>query len=330
MLQTVTDYISTITTGEKQTYKNLTVAPLLSPALAPFEYLLLDEAIRGKYIEVSEVTEGGHVPELKAFNKSDKMVLLLDGEEVVGAKQNRILNTTILVAAHTAVVIPVSCVEQGRWSYRSSTFGSQDRVMASSMRADKAAQVQFSLKESGTYCSDQGAIWDSIEQKATRRRAGSATMAMSDIYEKDKGSIEEYRRHFTTAPLQVGAVFLINGKIAGLDSFGRPDTFAKVFGKLLDSYALDAIDWYSPEQKEEDGNGIKQFIGSVSAAQAESRRSIALGSDIRFESGAVIGFALEHEKSILHLSAFAKNGKESREPASSRMNRFSARRKSRS
>jgi hypothetical protein len=41
-----------------------------------------------------------------------------DGEQLVGAKQNRILNMTVLVAAETEVTIPVSCVERGRWGYR--------------------------------------------------------------------------------------------------------------------------------------------------------------------------------------------------------------------
>jgi hypothetical protein len=41
----------------------------------------------------------------------------------------------------------------------------------------------------------------------------------------------------------VGAVFLINGKVVGLDSLGKPDTLSKVFKKLVQSYALDAIDF---------------------------------------------------------------------------------------
>ena len=67
-------------------------------------------------IDGGEVSRGGSVPELKVVNKSDRMLLILDGEELVGAKQNRIVNTTILIAGNTATVIPVSCVEQGRWS----------------------------------------------------------------------------------------------------------------------------------------------------------------------------------------------------------------------
>ena len=62
--------------------------------------------------------QAGSVPFLKVANRADRPLLPLDGEELLGAKQNRILNTTVRVAAHTEVTIPVSCVEQGRWGYR--------------------------------------------------------------------------------------------------------------------------------------------------------------------------------------------------------------------
>ncbi len=60
---------------------------------------------------VSEVSEGGSVPELKVTNLTGKHVLILDGEAVAGAKQNRVLNTTILIGAGTSLVIPVSCTD---------------------------------------------------------------------------------------------------------------------------------------------------------------------------------------------------------------------------
>ena len=123
---------------------------------------LLDEALRQDLMEVAEVSSHGSVPELKVVNKSPKMILILDGEELVGAKQNRIVNTTILVQRNATIVIPVSCVEHGRWSYDSPRFHSQERMMSSNLRAMKSEQVNYSIKSSGEYRSDQGATWDGI------------------------------------------------------------------------------------------------------------------------------------------------------------------------
>ena len=52
-------------------------------------------------------------------NRGPKPTLIIDGEELVGAKQNRVVNLTILVAAESELIIPVSCVEAGRWRAKS-------------------------------------------------------------------------------------------------------------------------------------------------------------------------------------------------------------------
>jgi len=203
------------------------------------------------------------------------MVLLLDGEELVGAKQNRIINTTILIAANSTTTIPVSCVEQGRWSYRRNTFHSEERVMSHKLRAMKAEHVNISKKFHNSYCSDQGAIWDEISLKAARHKAVSPTGAMADIYEKERPSIQEYAKQFSRKK-SGGRCVLINGKIVGLDSFGKQATFSKVFKKLIESYALDAIDWLEEEKKtkkqvEGDGDGVAAFLESIGKADAQSR-----------------------------------------------------------
>ena len=145
MEETIKTYLAQAKIGRKQSYKNLALFPLLSTYSLDLDYLLLDEALSEGVIEVIEVGEGGTVPELKVINKSPRMILILDGEELVGAKQNRIVNTTILIQGNGTVVIPVSCVEQGRWSYESPRFSSKERVMSPSLRAMKSEQVQFSL-----------------------------------------------------------------------------------------------------------------------------------------------------------------------------------------
>ena len=109
-------------------------------------------------VEVTEVSEEGAVLDLKVVNKSPGMVLILDGEELVGAKQNRIVNTTILIAEDTTMVIPVSCVEQGRWSYDSPRFASREPILPNRIRAQKAQQVQYSLRQSREFRANQGAI----------------------------------------------------------------------------------------------------------------------------------------------------------------------------
>ncbi len=90
-------------------------------------------------VTVTEVSQSGSVPELKVVNKADVPVLLLDGEELAGAKQNRVLNTTILLMEHSETIIPVSCTEHGRWDYATPSFSESGNVMAHQLRARKAS-----------------------------------------------------------------------------------------------------------------------------------------------------------------------------------------------
>ena len=95
MEHVIKDYLGQLKTGRKQSFKNLSLFPLLSTYCLDLEYLLLDEALTEGVMEVVEVDTEGSVPELRVINKSPKMILILDGEELVGAKQNRIVNTTL-------------------------------------------------------------------------------------------------------------------------------------------------------------------------------------------------------------------------------------------
>jgi hypothetical protein len=303
----IKNYLDRIQIGAEQSYKNLAIYPVLSEYVIPFDYLTLDEALTEDLIEVVEIDKGGSVPELKVINKSEKMVLVLDGEELVGAKQNRIVNTTILIPAMETVVIPVSCVEEGRWSYDTDRFHSEERMMAPMMRAAKASQVNFSLRQSGDFRSDQGAIWNEISAKASRRKAESDSMAMAEIYKKDQSNIHDYLQNFTMIDSQIGAIFLINGKVVGMDCFGKSETFEKTFKKIIESYALDAIDWFDSKTKSKTSKTkVNNFLKTANEAQVETHPSIGLGIDCRLDSEKCIGFALAHEDQVLHLSIFAR------------------------
>ena len=324
MEKIITDFLGQFKIGRKQSFKNLSMYPLLSNYRITFNYFTLDEALDKKTIEILEVAKEGSVPELRVVNKSSKMVLILDGEELVGAKQNRIVNTTILVPADSTIIIPVSCVEQGRWSYNSPSFSTEDRMMSSNLRAMKSQHVNCSVREEGKFQTDQGALWDEISEKAQRHDAISPSMAMSEIYKKEKLLLKEYIDGFRNSESQIGAVFMINGKVTGMDCFGKPGTFLSVFKKLIGSYALDAIDWFK-EGKEFKvlKSEVTKFIKEASIASIETQESVGEGIDCRLETKKITGFSLCHEDQIPHMSVFVKAGKEK---SNSRMQRFSNRR----
>lgn len=331
MQNLIKQYIDGINIDNAQSFKNLAVFPLVSDYALDLDYLTLDEALDKDAVDVVELDQDGSVPELKVVNKSEAMVLILDGEELVGAKQNRIVNTTILIAGKDTIVIPVSCVEQGRWSYDSKKFSSQKRVMSPRMRAGKSEQVRFSLEMSGDFAADQSTIWNDISEKALRMDAQSPSSAMSEIYKKKGESIKDYTEHFSLTDSQIGAVFMINGQVVGMDCFGKPETFEKVFAKLVESYALDAID--TPEAKK--GSTVEKdqatkFVHSPTTCKVEPHPSVGLGTDCRLESKTTTGFALAHDDQILHLSAFSRKGMSSKDKSSTRMIRASHRRRFRS
>ena len=330
MENTIREYLEGLKFGRKQVYKNLAVFPLLSTYALSIEYLTLDEALPEGLIEVLETNEAGAVPELRVINWSPLSVMILDGEELVGAKQNRIVNTTILLKGNATTIIPVSCVEHGRWSYSSQRFRSEKRMMSPNLRSQKAQQVNFSIRASGEFRSDQGALWDGIAEKAERMHVASETGAMASIFEKERVSLDSYVKHFRLIEGQVGAVFMINGKVVGMDALGKPETFTKVFEKLIRSYALDAVDWFNPEKEHKyHKSKVTAFLKSALSAHLEPHPSVGLGTDIRMESKKITGFALALDNEVLHVSLFAKENGDGEKMRSSRMHRYSRRRRNR-
>ena len=130
-----------VTTGQPMRFAGLTMIPLLAREDTEPGYLTLDDALAGGAFRVSERSETGRVPELLVVNDTGHSVFVLDGEELVGAKQNRIVNLTILVPAKSRLTVPVSCVEAGRWRHQSQNFSTAKRAYYASGRAMKARHV---------------------------------------------------------------------------------------------------------------------------------------------------------------------------------------------
>jgi hypothetical protein len=234
--------LSELSLGDRTVFENLTMFELVGISGGDLDYLTLNDAIRLEVAKVSEISDSGSVPELLFENFADLPVLILDGEELIGAKQNRTVNLTILAPAGKTIKIPVSCVEAGRWRRDSSHFVMSDRHHFARGRAARAEAVSCSLRRDGSRHSDQGRVWADISAKAARMQAPSATQAMAEIFDRHRSSLESYVRSFTAGEEQIGALFAIGSEIVGLDLFDRRSTLAGVLPKLVRSYAIDAID----------------------------------------------------------------------------------------
>lgn len=307
-MQAITDTLERLQPGTGTTFEGMTVFPLFGDSPGEPDYLTLDEALAGKQARVVEVSDAGDVPNLLFENRGDKKVLLVDGDELVGAKQNRIINLTILVPAHTRIEIPVSCVEAGRWSYRSGEFASAERAMFSRARAAKAEQVTVRMRRTGTYDADQHDVWDNIAACSETLSVDSPTGAMADIYETYEQHLDRYREAIKAQDGQVGALFAINGQIRGLEVFDSSRIFRHYLKRLVSSYAVEALVDESAS-REVPQAAAERFLADVKLARAEKFEALGEGEDLRLSAEALAGGALIAGQRVVHLAAFRLDDK---------------------
>ena len=92
------------------------------------------------------------------------LLLLVDGEELMGAKQNRVINTSLLVPEKQPVVVPVSCVEQGRWQCAAPRFHAVGRTLSSQARRKKLSRLARSVAATGCYDANQSEVWQDVDE----------------------------------------------------------------------------------------------------------------------------------------------------------------------
>jgi hypothetical protein len=286
--------------GEPVEHRGIVVTPLFPRRDPVAAYVTLDGALpRGLRIE--ELSDEGSVPELVVHNPTDARVLLYDGEELTGAKQDRILNVTVLVEAGAKLPIPVSCVEQGRWQRRSVAFDSGRNISHSHLRRRKAQMLAAQPLALGAA---QGEVWDELYEKQERLRVASSTSASRDMYDAHSTWLERLEGEFPLVTGQCGAVLALGDELC-LDAVSRPDAFALLWPKLRAGYLLDAIDRL--ESGVASGERVARFVDDVGAARATRGPSAGLGDDLRLRGEGVIGTGLELDGETLQLSAFTSD-----------------------
>jgi hypothetical protein len=299
--------LNRISLGNPQTHRNLTMVPLLDRKPERREYLTLPEAFEAGTLKVGELPEAARVPTLEVRNEGDRPVLLVDGELLQGARQDRALNLTVLVPAHATIEVPVSCVEQGRWGGGANFVRSTDFLYAAA-RAQKMADVSDSLAAFHAARSDQVSVWEMIHQTSGRLGVRSPSGTLQDVYRQRAADLRAYRERLHLVPGQAGAAFVHDGRVLGVELLDHPDTFGLLFGRYVRSYALDVLDDGREGETDAAVPRVTALLRDAVEAHWESHPAIGLGSDLRLRAPNVEGAGLAEWGKVVQVSLMGRRG----------------------
>ena len=292
---------------------------------ADLAYLTLDEALEAKSLVVTEVDADGSVQELKVTNNGDSMVFLMAGEQLVGAKQNRVVNASMMVAAHSEIEeLDVSCTEAGRWGYQSPTFRSAGSSSHSRLRRMMLKKSSDAYRREGRPRSDQHEVWDEISRKLNVMGSKSPSGALHQAYEDRQHQLDEMIAKITLPDDCSGAAFAFGGRIAGVELFDKPSTLTKQLPKLIRGYALDAIETVESEDDAAESNSdttkgesgrrekpidqgvVTEWLRTAAGLKSERYRSPGLGDDVRLEGEHLVGASLLVQDRPVHTELFSE------------------------
>lgn len=300
----LSEILEKVTIGEPVQWANLQVFPLTQPNGHAPGYALLDDLLEQHKVEITELADGASVPTINVLNHTDLDALILDGTELHGAKQNRMVNITIIVGKHSEAPIPVSCVERGRWAYRSHGFSSSKRTVASKLRNRKAHMVAEHLVREKRATTDQGKVWENVDQYMAAAKAVSSTDSFDDAYRHGESSSSGYVDHLQHLEAY-GAIVAINGQLVALDLVDHRETFKKLWGGLLRGYAFDAALEAEGEGKTVNRTEVESWLRTTAASAVVAPQDVSgVGQYYSVAGNGLAGGVATHAERVVHVALF--------------------------
>ena len=222
---------------------------------------LLEEALRGERAHVAEVSEAGCVSAVRLAYRGARPLLIVDGEEIVGAKQNRVFNASFLVPSGTVVDLPVSCVERGRWSHATPAFHASGRTLTCTARSAKLRRVVGSVGAGRGYDADQQTVWRDVDTYLEHTRVVSRTASLADAMEVRATGVQRCVAAIPLAPDQVGFAAVRGDGLVGMDIFGSPSLFRRAWPKIASGLLAEVFS--GPSRR---GGGASVALRALAAA----------------------------------------------------------------
>lgn len=282
-----------------QKYKNMEVIPIESVRGGEHKFITLKAGIEEGIVKISEC-ESSTVNTVMAHNMSSIPLVLIDGEEVLGAMQNRIMNRSLIVPANTTMPISVSCTEHGRWH----TFGSSAKAREFS-DSDNFADYETRHRKSARLFRNQDCqseVWNSISDLEIKHSYSSPTSSLNDSYVHHRPRLNEYLKHFNMLYNQIGAIFIINGQIKGLELFYNPFICSQYYERILRSYIMNAISNYDSSNCS--SPDVEGFLRDLADSSLNHSPDQGLGHHVKFSNNHGTGSALIYDGEFIHLNYF--------------------------
>ena len=285
--------------------RRLSVLQFSTPAVNTFEYISGPSAIEKNLIEVREVSIAGSVNNLQLVNLSDKYIFFLDGDILVGAKQNRVLNTSVFVAPNSKINLPVSCVEQGRWRSISEKFSSSDYISPDILRAKKLKAVTKNLKQGRGHFADQGEVWDTVLTYSMNLEAFSESSDLTEVMNIKRESLDSFIKQF---PLNKSAnalaIFTDNSPLS-IDLFNRTDIFQEYYPKRLRSAATEVFNLKEKENNITEAEAkfkTLNLFDQLETMESSLHNGVGVGTEKRWDSDNIVAMELKYMEHLIHFT----------------------------
>ena len=293
-----------LTLGAPQVVGPLAVFPVFGPPPL-LRYRAFSAAIEhGAFVK--ELDQGASVNRLLVGNPTDIALLLYEGEQVIGAQQDRAMDSNVLVAAGAQVEVPVSCVEQGRWDggRRNEHFKSAPHADDPSLRRIKRESALRSAEQGLAGRPAQGEVWHEVGSRLRHFGVDSQSSKFGDLFEQRRGEIGALADDIEPMTDQVGALACVGGAPIALDVVSRPEVFRALHERLVRGYALDALSAAPARGKVADPTAAGAFLARALTASRRPVPTVGLGEAHALVGPQVIGGTLSHQDELVALCAF--------------------------
>jgi hypothetical protein len=281
-----------------------------------------DDRFRGAPDYPDDHVRGDEVNTLVLVNHSDKPLLLLAGEIVTGGKQDRVIAKDRIVPANADPIdLGVFCIEPGRWTASSSTFG------ASAKASSHSIMVQPSVRQKAMVAKDQQQVWDSVRGSISQMEVAAAPMptgemgggpvarngyprslgttsyaqvmqdsAVSDKVDEAAAPVMKSRDQVLARLREehaIGVVVAVRNEIVWADLFASTDLLARYWTKLVRSYAAESLTEGETTDTTPTVANAQHFLNAPSGGTETSEGDVGVYRYRELKSGNTETFVLE-------------------------------------